>query len=81
MTKDIADSVGLNKAEWTIVAEPAEAGSPAARAGINEGDVITAVNGKGDKVINVRNKGRRRTYPALENAYRERRYRHHRGWV
>jgi serine protease Do len=45
VTKDIADSVGLKKAEGAIVAEP-QAGSPAAQAGIKERDVITAVNGK-----------------------------------
>jgi serine protease Do len=45
VTKDIADSLGLNKAEGAIVAEP-QAGSPAAQAGIKEGDVITAVNGR-----------------------------------
>jgi serine protease Do len=45
VTKDIADSVGLKKAEGAIVAEP-QARSPAAEAGIKEGDVITAVNGK-----------------------------------
>jgi serine protease Do len=45
VTKDIADSVGLKNAEGAIVAEP-QSGSPAAQAGIKEGDVITAVNGK-----------------------------------
>ncbi|HEY6331872.1 MAG TPA: trypsin-like peptidase domain-containing protein, partial [Blastocatellia bacterium] len=45
VTKEIADSVGLKNAEGAIVAEP-QAGSPAAKAGIKEGDVITAVNGK-----------------------------------
>ena len=45
VTKDIADSLGLNKAEGAIVADP-QAGSPAAQAGIKEGDVITAVNGR-----------------------------------
>jgi serine protease Do len=45
VTADIADSVGLKKAEGAIVAEP-QAGSPAAKAGIMAGDVITSVNGK-----------------------------------
>jgi serine protease Do len=45
VTKDIADSLGLKKAEGAIVDEP-QAGSPAAKAGIKAGDVITAVNGK-----------------------------------
>jgi serine protease Do len=45
VTKDIADSIGLKKVEGAIVAEP-QVGSPAAEAGIKEGDVITAVNGR-----------------------------------
>jgi serine protease Do len=45
VTSEIADSLGMKKAEGAIVDEP-EAGSPAARAGIVAGDVITAVNGK-----------------------------------
>jgi serine protease Do len=45
VTKDIADSLGLKKAEGAIVAEP-QANSPAVKAGIEAGDVITAVNGK-----------------------------------
>jgi serine protease Do len=44
VTKDIADSLGLKKAEGALVAEP-QAGSPAAKAGIESGDVITKVNG------------------------------------
>jgi serine protease Do len=42
---DIADSLGLKKAEGALVAEPQSDG-PAARAGIQSGDVITAVNGQ-----------------------------------
>ena len=42
---DIADSLGMKKAEGAIVDEP-QAGSPAAKAGIAAGDVITAVDGK-----------------------------------
>lgn len=42
---DIADSLGLNNTEGALVAEP-QAGSPAERAGIKSGDVITAVNGE-----------------------------------
>ncbi|ABA04457.1 peptidase S1C, Do [Nitrobacter winogradskyi Nb-255] len=44
VTSDIADSLGLKKAEGALVAEP-QANSPAAKAGIKSGDVITAVNG------------------------------------
>ena len=45
VTQDIADSLGLNKAEGALVAEPQD-NSPAAKAGIASGDVITAVNGE-----------------------------------
>jgi S1-C subfamily serine protease len=44
VTADIADSLGLKKAEGALVAEP-QSGSPAAKAGILAGDVITAVDG------------------------------------
>jgi serine protease Do len=44
VTADIADSLGLKKAEGAIVDAP-QPGSPAAKAGIDAGDVITAVNG------------------------------------
>ena len=44
VTSDIADSLGLKKAAGAIVDEP-QRGSPAAKAGIKPGDVITAVNG------------------------------------
>jgi len=44
VTPDIADSLGLKKAEGALVAEP-QANGPAAKAGIESGDVITAVNG------------------------------------
>jgi serine protease Do len=43
VTQDIADSLGLKKAEGALVAEP-QANGPAAKAGIESGDVITAVN-------------------------------------
>jgi serine protease Do len=45
VSADIADSLGLKKAEGAIVDEP-QANSPAAKAGIKAGDVITAVDGK-----------------------------------
>jgi serine protease Do len=45
VNKDIADSLGLPKAEGALVAEP-QANGPAAKAGIEAGDVITAVDGK-----------------------------------
>jgi len=44
VTPEIADSLGLKKAEGALVAEP-QADGPAAKAGIESGDVITAVNG------------------------------------
>ena len=45
VTPDIADSLGLKKAEGALVAEP-QANSPAFKAGIAAGDVITAVDGQ-----------------------------------
>jgi serine protease Do len=45
VTPDIADSLGLKKAEGALVAEP-QLNGPAAKAGIESGDVITAVNGE-----------------------------------
>jgi serine protease Do len=48
VTADIADSLGLKKAEGALVAEP-QANGPAAKAGIESGDVITAVNGEAVK--------------------------------
>jgi serine protease Do len=44
VTTGIADSLGLKKAEGAIV-DAAQDGSPAAKAGLQPGDVITAVNG------------------------------------
>ena len=44
ITPDIAESLGLKGTEGALVAEP-QADSPAAKAGIVTGDVITAVNG------------------------------------
>jgi serine protease Do len=44
VTADVADSLGLKKAEGALVAE-AQTDSPAAKAGIVSGDVITSVNG------------------------------------
>jgi serine protease Do len=44
VTAGIADSLGLKKAEGAMVDEP-QNDSPAAKAGIETGDVITAVNG------------------------------------
>jgi serine protease Do len=45
VTAEIAESLGLKKAEGALVAEP-QADSPAVAAGILSGDVITAVNGQ-----------------------------------
>jgi serine protease Do len=44
VTADIADSLGLKQAKGAIVDNPQD-NSPAAKAGIEAGDVITAVNG------------------------------------
>jgi serine protease Do len=44
VSQDIADNLGLKKAEGAMVLEP-QADGPAAKAGIESGDVITAVNG------------------------------------
>ena len=44
VTSDIADSLGLKEARGAIVDSPQD-GSPAAKAGIEAGDVITAING------------------------------------
>jgi serine protease Do len=44
VTAGIADSLGLKKAEGAMVDEP-QKGSPAAEAGIESGDIITAVDG------------------------------------
>jgi serine protease Do len=48
VTAGIADSLGLRHAQGAIVDQP-QPGSPAAKAGIEAGDVITAVNGKAIK--------------------------------
>jgi serine protease Do len=45
VTQDIADSLGLKKAEGALVTEP-QAGGPAAKAGIVSGDLIQSVNGQ-----------------------------------
>jgi Do/DeqQ family serine protease len=45
LTSDIAKALGLDRPAGAIVAEVAE-GSPAAKAGIKPGDVITAVDGR-----------------------------------
>ncbi len=45
VTPDIAESVGLSEAKGAIVSEP-QNGSPADKAGIVSGDVITAVDGR-----------------------------------
>ena len=44
VTADIADSLGMKQASGAIVDNPQD-GSPAAKAGIEAGDVITALNG------------------------------------
>jgi serine protease Do len=45
VTADIADGLGLKANQGALVAAP-QAGSPAAKAGILSGDVVTAVDGK-----------------------------------
>jgi serine protease Do len=44
VTSEIAESLGLKNAQGALVAEP-QSDSPASKAGIQAGDVITAVNG------------------------------------
>lgn len=44
VSKDIAESLGLAEASGALVVAP-QAGSPGDKAGIKEGDIITAVNG------------------------------------
>src|SRR5262249_6166030 len=44
VTPEIADSLGLKNAQGALVAEP-QADSPASKAGVKAGDVITALNG------------------------------------
>jgi serine protease Do len=56
VSKDIADSLGLKTTDGALVAEP-QPGSPADKAGIKAGDVITAVNG--EKIQNARELARR----------------------
>jgi serine protease Do len=48
VTQDIADSLGMKKAEGALVSEP-QANGPAAKGGIESGDVITSVNGEAVK--------------------------------
>src|SRR5437868_11967240 len=45
LTQDIADSMGLKQTAGALVADPQKEG-PAAKAGVEAGDVVTAVNGR-----------------------------------
>ncbi|MCJ8517293.1 serine protease Do [Pseudorhizobium tarimense] len=45
VTKDIAESLGLSETQGALVVAPQE-GSPGQKAGIQQGDVITAINGE-----------------------------------
>ncbi|WP_159952884.1 Do family serine endopeptidase [Rhizobium sp. 18065] len=56
VTEDIADSLGLSEASGALVVSP-QAGSPGEKAGIKQGDVVTAVNG--DPVKDPRDLARR----------------------
>ena len=48
ITQDIADSMGLKQTEGALVADPQKDG-PAAKASVDSGDIITAVNGQSIK--------------------------------
>src|SRR3954453_18652981 len=48
LTQELADSLGIKKAAGALVAEP-QKDSPAMKAGVQAGDVITAVNGSAGK--------------------------------
>jgi serine protease Do len=48
ITPDLADSLGLKKAEGALIAEP-QAGSPASKAGIKAGDVVLSIDGSAVK--------------------------------
>jgi serine protease Do len=48
VTQDIADGMGLKQAQGALIADPQKDG-PAAKAGIEAGDVITAANGQSVK--------------------------------
>jgi serine protease Do len=56
LSKDLADSLGLSTEKGALV-NSAEAGTPAAKAGLKAGDVITAVNG--DPVATARELSRK----------------------
>lgn len=56
VSKDIAESLGLAEASGALVVSP-QSGSPGDKAGIKQGDIITAVNG--DPVKDARDLSRR----------------------
>lgn len=55
VTPEIAESLGLKATRGALVAEP-QANGPAAKAGIQAGDVITAINGR--EVVDARDVAR-----------------------
>jgi serine protease Do len=48
VTQNIADAIGLDKAEGALVSEP-QPGTPAAKAGLKSGDVIVSIDGRSVK--------------------------------
>ena len=56
VSKDIAESLGLSEASGALVVAP-QAGSPGDKAGIKQGDIITALNG--DTIKDARDLSRR----------------------
>jgi S1-C subfamily serine protease len=83
VTADIADSLGLKKAEGALVSE-AQNDSPAAKAGIMAGDVITTLDGAAvkdsrgaqDRRDDTRHLGQARRHAQWQREDRDARPRH-----